>query len=145
MRFSIVEEAWISVARGMPQSEKIRTAWVDSLLEVGTPVLVKAGEPIIIIGDQNTSSGFLLVEGEYSILKGNSPEMFKAAPELLGEMGRINPIHKRTATVRASTEVKMVSFDWDKIHTALHKRLNESEFEQLTESLKQYAWGHFTE
>jgi len=87
MRFSIVEEAWISVARGMPQSEKIRTAWVDSLLEVGTPVLVKAGEPIIISGDQNTSSGFLLVEGEYSILKGNSPEMFKAAPELLGEMG----------------------------------------------------------
>ena len=142
--FATIKNAW-SFVNIMPMSEKINTAWIDSIVEVGVPAQLKAGDTIISINDQNTDRGFLLISGEYSVEKDGSPELVKPAPELLGEMGRLNPTQKRTATVRASTDVSMLSFSWQKINEALQRRLNETEFGQLTDGLQQYAWGHFAE
>jgi CRP-like cAMP-binding protein len=143
--FATIKEAWSIIAMTMSVSEKINTAWIDSMVEVSSPVSVREGDTIISLGDQNTDKGYLLISGEYSVEKEGAPELVKPAPELLGEMGRLNPTQKRTATVRASTNVEMLTFSWGQMNAALEKRLSESEFQQLTEGLQQYAWGHFAE
>jgi hypothetical protein len=143
--FATIKEAWSTISMNMPVSEKINTAWIDSMVEVSSPISVREGDTIISIGDQNTDKGYLLISGDYSVEKEGSPELVKPAPELLGEMGRLNPTQKRTATIRASTEVQMLTFSWSQMNAALEKRLSESEFQQLTDGLQQYAWGHFAE
>jgi len=145
MDVSLIKEAWSPISDRMSLSPSLSEAWVDSLIEVGTATQVSAGDTIISVLDANTKIGYLLISGEYCIQKQGDPELVKSAPELLGEMAELNPSGTRTASVRATSDIEMISFGWEKMNAALRQRLDENDFATLIEGLKQYAWEHFAE
>lgn len=145
MQFTSLHAAWDSIPLSASLPEKINTAWLDALREVGKKMQIREGDHVISVDDPYTATGFVLYGGEISIRKKDSPEIIKPAPELLGEMGRLNPTRTRTADVVAHTDVALITFDWTKLNDSLAKRLDESEMQQLTEGIQQYAWDHFVE
>lgn len=145
MQFTSLQAAWQAIPLAMSLSEKINTAWLDSLREVGTQVQVRSGDNVISLNDTNTGTGYVLYSGEISVQKKDAPEIVKPAPELLGEMGQLNPTGTRTASVVAATDVALISFAWTKLNAALAKRLSETEMETLKDAMQQYAWSHFVE
>ncbi|MFP6582732.1 MAG: hypothetical protein VCD00_09270 [Candidatus Hydrogenedentota bacterium] len=145
MDTSVIKEAWSPISNQMSLSASLSDAWLEALVEVGTATKVNAGDTIISVLDANTKIGYLLISGEYCVQKPGDPELIKSAPELLGEMAELNPSGARIAKVRASTEIRMISFGWEKMNAALHERLDGHDFATLTEGLKQYAWDHFVE
>lgn len=145
MDYSALRTAWDGIQASWSLSEKINTAWIDSVGEIGLETGIREGGRIFSIDDTETDKGYILLSGEISIQKKDSPEIVKPGPELLGEMGQMNPQHVRTASVTAATDTQLIQFSWGKLHAALRKRLNEEEMSALKSSLQQYAWGHFTE
>ena len=145
MEFATINKTWNVIAGAMPLPEKLRTAWVDALAEVGVPSSFRSGDTVISVDDRDMDKGYLLTSGEFSIAKEGSPGLSKEAPELLGELGRLNPLHKRTASVRAISDLQVLLFSWKAVNAALLKRLSEDEYKELSDALQQYAWGHFTE
>jgi CRP-like cAMP-binding protein len=145
VQFTSLREAWDAIGVSSTLSDKINTAWLDSLREVGTKMQVRQHDAIISVDDTYTDRGYILFSGEISVQKKDSPEIVKSAPELLGEMGRLNPTRTRTASVIAASDVALISFTWSTLNEALSKRLSESEIETLMDSIQQYAWNHFVE
>lgn len=145
MDFNALRSAWDGIQVSWSLSEKINTAWIDSMGEVGMETGVRGGGRIIAMDDTDTDKGYLVIDGDISIQKKDSPEIVKPGPELIGEMGQMNPSRVRTASVTASTDVRLIQFSWSRLNGALLKRLNEEEMTALKSALQQYAWGHFTE
>ena len=145
MDLAAIKESWSTISAKMPSSEEINTAWVESLHESGTPEEIKAGGTVISVLDQDTDIGYLLLSGDYKVQKEGEMELEKSAPELLGEMAGLNPSRRRTANIRAVSDISMIKFSWDKLNAKLQERLSESDYTKLKDSLKQYAWEHFME
>ncbi|MFP6581487.1 MAG: cyclic nucleotide-binding domain-containing protein [Candidatus Hydrogenedentota bacterium] len=145
MQFTSLHAAWEAIPLSLSLSERINTAWLDTLREVGTRVQVRSGDNVISLNDTNTGTGYVLYSGEISVQKKDAPEIVKPAPELLGEMGQLNPAGTRTASVVAATDVALISFNWTKLNAALAIRLSEAELETLKDAIQQYAWSHFVE
>lgn len=145
MDIAALRSAWDGIQASWSLSEKINTAWTESIAEVGTETGVRAGGKILSKDDSNVDLGFILLSGDIRIEKMDSPEIVKPGPELLGEMGQLNPTRVRTADVYAETDTSLVQFNWAQLNAALLKRLSEEEIQSLMSGIQQYAWGHFTE
>ena len=140
-----IASAWEEVATRMSLASAARQAWLDALMEVGTGTRAHADDMIISVLDANARIRYLLLNGEYCVQKQGDPELVKPAPELIGEMAEVNPSGRRTASIRAVSDVDMISFSWEKMHSALKKRMSDEDYTKLLESLDQYACNHFTE
>ncbi len=145
MEHVTVELVWKSIPFSVTLSSKINTAWVDMISAVGSPMTKAVGESIIELEEKNVDQGFLVMSGSFSVQKDGAPEIVKEGPELLGEMSRFNPLHKRTARVRAVTPISMIAFSWEEVFLGLNEGLTPEEVEQLNHAFEQYAWEHFTE
>ncbi|MBI2421265.1 MAG: cyclic nucleotide-binding domain-containing protein [Candidatus Hydrogenedentes bacterium] len=106
---------------------------------------VKAGTPLFREGEATTNEGILFLSGTVLIRKANAPEMEAHAPDLLGEMGQFNPANKRTATVLAQSDLKVLRFDWKVFYEGAEQKLSQAERGKLSQALQEHAWKHFTE
>lgn len=140
-----VELAWADIPFSASLPSNINAAWVDALSAVGTPLTLAPGKSIIEEDEENVDQGFLVLSGSYSVQKGGAPPLLKEGAELLGEMSRFNPEHKRTAQVQVRSEVSVIMFDWNKVFLALAERLSEEDIKKLHHAFEQYAWEHFTD
>lgn len=145
MEHKTVALAWSNIPFSASLPDKVNMAWADTLSAVGSPSTISSGADIIELDDKDTTKGFLVVSGSFSILKGDAYPIIKDVPELLGEMSRFNPNHTRTAQVRAETDVSVISFDWDEVFDRLNVYLTEDELSALNHAFEQYAWEHFTD
>ncbi len=109
----------------------------------GAPI--KAGTPLFREGEATTNEGILFLSGAVLIRKTGAPEIEAHAPDLLGEMGQFNPTNKRTATVVAQTDLKVLRFDWKMFYEEAEKKLTQGERDKLSTALQDHAWKHFTE
>ena len=83
-------------------------------------ITVKPGEPVFRAGDKGGVM-FVLLEGKADVLLGGAV-VEKAGPgALFGEMGLIDQAEKRSATVIASTECKLVPVDLDRFHQLVRR------------------------
>ena len=83
-------------------------------------VTVQPGQPVFRVGDKGGVM-FVLLEGTADVLLGGTI-VEKAGPgALFGEMGLIDQAEKRSATVIATTECKLVPVDLEKFHVLVRR------------------------
>ena len=83
-------------------------------------VAVQPGQPVFRAGDKGGVM-FVLLEGTADVLLGGAV-VEKAGPgALFGEMGLIDQAEKRSATVIASSECKLVPVDLDRFHQLVRR------------------------
>jgi len=83
-------------------------------------VTVKPGEPVFRAGDKGGVM-FVLLEGKADVLIGGSIVEKASAGALFGEMGLIDQAEKRSATVIATAECKLVPVDLDRFHILVRR------------------------
>ncbi len=118
---------------------------IDVLMKISTQESLPPNTTLFTRGDPSIDDGIILLEGEVSVIKDGVPEIIATAPELLGEMGRINPTGRRTATVTAVTELTLLRFKWSEFMREAGLLLSEAELEKIGSALQEYAWQHFTQ
>jgi CRP-like cAMP-binding protein len=83
-------------------------------------VTVEAGQAVFRAGDKGGVM-FVLLEGQADVLIGGSVVEKANAGALFGEMGLIDQAEKRSATVIATTECKLVPVDLDRFHQLVRR------------------------
>lgn len=93
-----------------------------------------AGQTVYREGDRADSRFSLLTTGSVEILRDDG-DVVKSldAPVLLGEVGAVNPQGVRTFTVRADSEVSLLSWSLDEL---------QADLPSLAEALRAVAWDH---
>lgn len=124
---------------------QLRESMADIFLGVASPQLVHANTVLFKKGQSSNDEGFVLLDGEVSVLKEGSPEFLAPAPDVLGEIAHISPTKQRSATISAAGELKILRFKWSALLNAAQQRLTAAEMQQFTSALQEYAWKHFTE
>lgn len=104
---------------------------------------MSAGDVIFEQGEAGTDSGCIITEGTLRISKTSGTEIRCDAPVLIGEMEQFNPVHQRTATVIAATDLQLLCFSWHDFQNALHERLEKEDSAAVEKALADYAWKHF--
>lgn len=133
----------LAVLAGLSQSLRERMA--DIFLSVASPQKVTANTMLFRKGQASNDEGFVLLDGDVSVLKDGSPEIIAGAPDILGEIAQISPTKQRSATVSAAGELKILRFKWSALISAASQALSAEEAQQFTSALQEYAWKHFTE
>lgn len=118
---------------------------VELLMNISTLEDIPHDTTLFTKGDESIADGIILLKGEVSVLKDGFPEIVAAAPELLGEMGRLNPTGQRTATVIAMTDLSVLRFTWAAFTREAAKTMSETELDKVSSALQEYAWQHFTQ
>ena len=83
-------------------------------------VTVQPGQPVFRAGDKGGVM-FVLMEGTATVLVGGSTVEEAGPGALFGEMGLIDQAEKRSATVIAKTECKLVPVDIDRFHQLVRR------------------------
>jgi len=83
-------------------------------------VTVRPGEPVFRAGDKGGVM-FVLLEGTADVLLGGTIVEKATAGALFGEMGLIDQTEKRSATVIATNECKLVPVDLEKFHVLVRR------------------------
>ena len=128
-----------------PLNASLRARVASIFLEISAPKRVAPDTTLFHAGDASNGMGVVLLEGELTIDKQENPSVTAYAPDLIGEMAQLNPTRQRTATVIAATELKVLTFTWQKFSEVAMTKLSEAELKSVTEALKAHAWRHFTE
>ena len=83
-------------------------------------ITVQPGQPVFRAGDKGGVM-FVLMEGTATVLVGGSVVEEANPGALFGEMGLIDQAEKRSATVIAKTECKLVPVDIDRFHQLVRR------------------------
>ena len=81
---------------------------------------VQPGEPVFRAGDRGGVM-FVLLEGTATVLVGGSVVEDAGPGALFGEMGLIDQAEKRSATVIAKTQCRLVPVDLDRFHQLVRR------------------------
>jgi CRP/FNR family transcriptional regulator, cyclic AMP receptor protein len=104
----------------MAEKEMIDPGFLFRHGDAQNTITVQPGEPVFRAGDKGGVM-FVLLEGTADVLLGGTI-VEKAGPgALFGEMGLIDQAEKRSATVIASTECKLVPVDLDRFHQLVRR------------------------
>lgn len=117
----------------------------DIILEVSSPDIANAGTVLFQKDEPATDVGIVLLEGEVTVNKIDTPEIAAYAPDLLGEMAQLNPAKQRTADVTAATQLQLLRFKWSDFKNVAQQQLSQQELEKFTSALQEHAWQHFTQ
>ncbi len=126
-------------------SPTLRERMADIFLGVASPQIVQANTTLFKRGQASNDEGYVLLDGDVSVLKEGSPEIIAPAPDILGEIAHISPTKQRSATVVAASELKILRFKWSALISSASQTLTAEEAQQFTSALQEYAWKHFTE
>jgi CRP-like cAMP-binding protein len=133
----------LAVLQGL--SPKLRAKMADIFLGVASPQRVSANTVLFRKGQASNDEGFVLLDGDVSVLKEGVPEFIAPAPDIIGEIAHISPAKQRSASVSAANELKILRFKWSAFLNAAQQHLSAEEVQQFTSALQEYAWKHFTE
>ena len=133
----------LAVLAGLSASMRDRMA--ETLMSVGSPQNVPANTMIFKKGQASNDEGFVLLDGEVSVIKDGAPEILAPAPEIIGEIGHLSHTKQRSATVVAACELKVLRFKWSTLISTALQALSAEEAQQFTSALQEYAWRHFAE
>jgi CRP/FNR family transcriptional regulator, cyclic AMP receptor protein len=104
----------------MAENEMIDPGFLFRHGDAQNIITVQAGESVFRAGDKGGVM-FVLLEGKADVLVGGAI-VEKAGPgALFGEMGLIDQAEKRSATVIATSECKLVPVDLDRFHILVRR------------------------
>jgi CRP-like cAMP-binding protein len=143
MRLEEIRTALRGLALAKLLPREMRERVMMAFLATGEAKRCQPGATLFKEGDASSDMGYVLLRGTVSIEKqGNTPVCCEA-PEILGEMQQFNPLHERTASVRAGADVTVFAFSWHEFFAAAETILSREETERLREELGGLAWRHF--
>lgn len=124
-------------------NQSVREKAVAILQECGSIEDIAEEKTLFSDQDTNIDSGVVVLSGTFRVHKPDGFEIEGEGPELLGEMGIINPSQRRTATVLATSPIKALRFSWAAFEAKTKQVFTESDQEVLKAAIKEYAWNHF--
>lgn len=143
MRLEDIREA----LRGLPLAKvlprEMRDRVMMAFLATGEAKRCQPGATLFKEGDASGDFGFVLLTGTVAIEKDGNAAVFCDAPEILGEMQQFNPLHQRTATVRAGDDTTVLAFSWTQFFNSVSGIMSPEEVDRLREELGGLAWRHF--
>jgi len=131
----------LSLFKAAPPALKRRIEMI--LLAISDYREMGTGTTIYREGQPGDGTGCILLDGTVQVQKREGETIEVRAPQLLGEMQRINPSDVRTATVITLTPARALLFTWQSFFGEAHSLLNDSERAKLEEILGEIAWSHF--
>lgn len=122
----------------LPESMRQRFAmmllWLADTAEVSrTDVLFK-------MGDKDTGTGCLILEGMVRIITEKQDKKTIEAPEILGEVQLFTPEGTRTATVEVVVGGKILTFQWREFGALAQEFYSEEEMALLKKTITESAW-----
>jgi CRP/FNR family cyclic AMP-dependent transcriptional regulator len=122
--------AGIEIFEGFSDAELSRVAeLVDEVDATAGALLTEQGKP--------GQSAFVILDGEAAVVVGDDRVATLGKGDLVGEMALIDN-HPRSATVRALTDMKLLSFDAARFRTLLDElpKANRAVMARLSEKLR---------
>ena len=105
----------------LPEGLRKRVSELFKLVSSGK--VYDKGETLYNRGNQDRSTGALLVKGSVEIDRGKGAPITRHAPELFGEMMLLDEHDRRTATLTISEESLVFQFRWDHLMARARERL----------------------
>lgn len=96
-------------------------------------------------GEKGSNRGYVILEGDFSVQKPNTPMVHAESPDLLGEIELFNPSKQRTATVEAMTDLKVLEFQWSDFMAKCKELLKPEQYTTVRDAIESHAWQHFAE
>jgi CRP-like cAMP-binding protein len=115
----------------------------NALMEYAEQRNFEQGEFIFKGGEPRTTTFYLIVEGTADVEEPSGQVQNKCEPgEILGEIGQLDPVGKRTRTVKAASHMELLMWDFDDVlqmagshKEELLKRCEELAFNRLAQDL----------
>lgn len=124
-------------------SEALRPRVAEALLDISREVVLERGDILMRQGEIGGETGFVLVEGEVNVERGDDRPLVVPGPALLGEMYQFNPHAQRTATVRAQTGAIAVRFSWPGFYKEAKARFSDAEQAEIVDALERCILERF--
>ena len=124
-------------------SEDLRKEVAALMRDIAEEQTIPESDVVFDQGEAGTDIGYIITAGTLTISKSSGSEIRCDAPVLIGEMEQFNPVHQRTATVVAATDLQLLRFSWHAFQNALHDRIEEDNRAAVEKALADYAWKHF--
>ena len=131
----------IPVVHDLPESIRTRLAMI--LLGLGHEVTATEGQVLFEEGEGDNDVAYVLIVGRVRVEKTEVPQVVVEAPELLGEVVKFSPFARRSATVTAEEEAKLLKFLWTPFFEAVDRIFNHDEQLDVRHALEDIAWSHF--
>lgn len=129
-------------AKALPHDLRNKVAAI--VVNVSELRKIDKGQVWIREHEHGADKGYVLVKGNVTIQKAESPLVECGAPELLGEMMQFSPAHERTATVVAGSDCVVLRFFWDEFWKRVAESLPPEEVQTIRTGLEEQAWSHLT-
>lgn len=126
-------------------NESVRRELALIFAEISEVAEIPRGKLLFHEGEPGSDQGYILLEGEIEIEKSDAQGSSAFAPDLIGEMKLFNPTRRRTATVKAATDLKVCDFKWSRFIGALRERMDPESQTKVKEAIEGHAWQHFTD
>ncbi|MBI2432896.1 MAG: cyclic nucleotide-binding domain-containing protein [Candidatus Hydrogenedentes bacterium] len=131
----------IHFLNNLPEDIRLRVAML--FLGIGHEMTATDGHIIFREGEPDNDLAFVLLDGRVQVEKTEAPAISAPAPDVLGELIKFNPIPRRSATVIAEGEAKLLKFAWDDFFVSAQKMFTADELTLLRQALEDIAWEHF--
>ena len=108
--------------------------------EISKKTTVAEGKKVLREGHLVFSSGYILLEGTIQIERKGLALIELDAPIVLGEISRFSQDDLRTATVRATSDGRLLRFSWDDLYERAQKELTEENNEAFLHAIERVVW-----
>lgn len=123
---------------GLP--EEMRKRFVMILLWISETRDVSRKDVLFKLGDKDTGTGCIVLEGMVRIITEESDKKTIEAPDILGEVQLFTPEGKRTATVEVVVGGSIMTFEWKALGTQAKAFFSEDELSSLKKIIAGSAW-----
>lgn len=120
--------------------EGMRTRFAMMLLWIAETKEVSRKDILFKLGDKDTGTGCLILEGMVRIITEDTDKKTIEAPEILGEVQLFTPEGTRTATVEAIVGGKILTFQWGDFGAIAKEFYTEEEMAALKKTITESAW-----
>lgn len=127
-----------SLVSSLPSA--MRQRFVMLLLNIAETQSVSRRHVLFEIGDKNTNTGCVILEGMVKVKTESGESKHIEAPDILGEVQLFTPSGKRTATVEVVIGGSVLLFSWKKLGAAAKAEFNDEEMGKLKEAITKSAW-----
>lgn len=123
--------------------DALRTRVAQMLTEISREISLEKGEILIRHGEIGGETGYVLVDGEAEVDRGDDCPIGVPAPALLGEMYQFNPQAQRTATVRTRTPVRALRFTWPSFYSTAKASFTPAEQSSIVDAMERCILQRF--
>lgn len=126
----------------IPDCRRAADDVVDAFVELGEVSDVPDETLLLREGDVRGTAGFVLLEGELSVIRSEYDPVSLKAPALIGEMQQFSISGSRSASVLTVGACTLLRFDWPEFYATLELRLRPLDFQMVKDAIRRFSSNH---